>query len=273
LLVLLVHLSGMGAMAQEGGRAEPLPTELEGVGVTEHRDGVLPLDAEFQNERGRPVKLREYFDGERPVLLTLNYYRCPMLCTLQLNGLIEGLQAARWVPGDHFEWVTVSIDPSETPELARAKKMNYLADYDWAAAAGGWHCHTGREADVRALADAVGFGYRWNEARKEWMHVAAAVVCTPDGRISRYLYGVQYEPRTLKLSLIEASEGKIGSALDQIILYCYHYDADAGRYAPAAMNIMRAGGILTLLTLGSTLSAFWLREARRRRQAPSRTTT
>jgi len=250
------------------GAAQPAdyrPRSLEGVGITEHRDAQIPPDLAFVDESGRKVTLADYFDGDRPVILTLNYYRCPMLCTLQLNGLIEALKELNWTPGEQFEIVTVSIDPVETPTLAKAKKQSYLSEYGRPAAAKGWHFLTGRQKEIRHLAAVCGFDYKWNEDRREWMHAAALFVCTPDGRLSRYLYGVQFEPQTLRLSLVEASSGKIGSPLDQIILYCLHYDAGAGRYSLAALNLMRAGGAVTVVLVGTLLAVFWRRESRRRR--------
>jgi len=251
----------------KGQRAERLPPELEGVGITERLNELLPLELEFTDENGKNVKLGDYFSAGRPVLLTLNYYACPMLCTLQLNGLVEGLRGMSWTPGRQFEMVTVSFDPRETYRLARLKKQSYIEEYGRPAAAKGWHFLVGREKNIKALTESAGFGYKWNEDRQEFIHLAATYVYTPEGRLSRILYGVMYEPNTLKLSMVEASEGKVRSGLDRILLYCFHYDADAGRYAPAAMNIMRVGGGLTALLLGGGLSLFWMREARKRRTA------
>jgi protein SCO1/2 len=248
-------------------KADQLPQELEGVGITEHLEGQVPLNLEFVDETGRKVRLSDYFDGQRPVILTLNYYRCPMLCTLQLNGLIAGLQEMSWLPGQQFEIVTVSIDPAETPSLAAAKKQSYMTDYGRPSAAAGWHFLTGKQKAIKTLADEVGFGYRWNPERKQWMHAAALFVCTPDGKLSRYLYGVQYDPDTLRLSLVEASAGKAGSSLDRVILYCYQYDPSAGKYGLVSLNVVRVGGVLTLLALGLLLMPLWLRETRRRRKA------
>jgi protein SCO1/2 len=189
-----------------------------------------------------------------------------MLCTLQLNGLIDALKELSWSPPEQFRIVTVSFDPVETPSLAKAKKQNYVGEYGRPSAAAGWHFLTGTPNSVKALTEAVGFNYKWNDQRKEWMHAAAVYICTPEGRLSRYLYGVQYDPNTLRLSLVEASEGKTGSPLDQIILYCYRYDPAEGRYGPAALNIMRAGGGLTAIILTTTLATLWLRDVRRRRK-------
>lgn len=242
-------------------RIEPLPPELEGVGIDEHLSAQLPLDLEFVAHDGKKVRLRDYFDGKRPVILTLNYYKCPMLCTLMLNSLLDTLKQLDWTAGDQFQVVTVSFDPSETHQLASIKRQNYLKQYERPAATYGWDFLTGRKPSIDALLDATGFRVRWNEARKEWMHVAALIICTPDGRISRYLINIVYDPKTLRLSLVEASEGKIGTPLDRILLYCYHYEG--GQYTLAAMNIVRAAGAFTLLVVGIVLAILWRRERRR----------
>jgi protein SCO1/2 len=244
---------------------EPLPEDLEGVGITEHLDEQIPLDLEFKNSDGRTVRLGEFFDQDRPVLLSLIYYRCPMLCTLVLNGMVDALKESDLVPGTDFDLLTVSFDPVETPTLARLKKQTYLQEYGVPEAGTSWHFLVGDQDAVSVLTEAVGFRYRWNDERKEFAHQAAIYVLTPDGKISRYLYGIMFEPKTLRLSLIEAGRGQIGSPLDQIILYCFHYDANSGKYSLAAMNIMRVAGILTVLVLGSTLSVQWLRGSRRKK--------
>ncbi len=264
-LLTLGAVCGLCVPPVRAQRAEPLPKELEGIGVTEHLEAHIPLQLEFVNEDGRPVRLGKYFTGKRPVILTLNYYLCPMLCTLQLNGLVEAMRSLDWVPGREFEIVTVSFDPTETPRLARLKKRNYITEYGRPGAAAGWHFLTGSQESIDALTGTVGFRYVWNDEAKQWMHVAALVICAPDGRLSRYLYGVMYEPQTLRLGLLEASQGKIGSTIDRILMYCYHYDASKGRYAPAAMNIMRTGGVLTVILLGILLVWLWRRDVRRRK--------
>lgn len=258
---------GVATAFAQAQRQEPSPPELAGVDVEERLDAALPLGQEFLDETGRAARLADYFDGERPVILTLNYYECPMLCTLVLNGLADALREMDWVPGRQFEIVTVSIDPNETPSLAREKKATYLKAYGRDEAASGWHFLTGSEASIRALADATGFRYSYVERQDEWAHAAVIFVVTPDGRLSRYLYGVKFDPRTLRLSLVEASEGAIGSTLDRLILYCYHYDSEAGTYAPKALRIMQLGGLATVLVLGGLLLALWRREARRRETA------
>jgi protein SCO1/2 len=204
------------------------------------------------------------------VVLTLNYSDCPMLCSLQLNGLTTALSQLDRELGRDFDVVTISLDPNETADRARETARRYREDYtserpgareEQGAA---WHFLRGTRGNVGAIADALGVVYAYNEVRKEYVHPAVLVVSTPDGRIARYLYGVEYHPKTLSLSLVEAANGKIGSSVDRLILYCFHYDETEGRYAPVAMNIMRVGGGLTAVALGTFLGAFWLRKERRR---------
>jgi protein SCO1/2 len=244
-------------------RTEPLPKELEGVGITEVPGARIPEQLSFLDENGKAVHLADYFAAGRPVILTLNYYRCPMLCGLQLSGLLDGLKQLAWTPGKDFEIVTVSIDPLETPTLARLKKQGYMEEYARPEAAEGWHFLVGQQENIKTLADAVGFHYKYDEERKQFAHAAGLFVVTPDGRVARYLYGVVYEPRTLKFALTEASEGSIGgSATDQLLLYCFHYDAKAGRYVLAATNVMRIAGGITAVIMGVWLITWWRRSAR-----------
>jgi protein SCO1/2 len=269
--VLAAALAAAAGLAPPQVASQAVPA-LGKVGVEEHLDAHLPLELEFLDEDGRSVRLGDYFDGARPVILTLNYYRCPMLCGLQLNGVVAGMEEMDWTPGVEFEMVTVSIDPLETPELAQAKKENYLKRYQRPAAARGWHFLTGRQDNIERLAETVGFGYTYDVSSGQYAHAAAIFVITPDGRVARYLYGIEYPPQSLKLALMEASQGEIGSAFDQLIMYCYHYDPASRRYAPVAMNIMRVGGGATALLLGVTLGTWWLRESRRRRRAQGEST-
>ena len=250
--------------------AEEIPKALEEVGITEHLDAKLPMELEFRDEDGISVTLGSFFDGERPVILTLNYYRCPMLCGLMLNGLVDGLEQMEWTPGQEFEIVTVSINPLETPALAKEKKQNYIKRYGRPSAMSGWHFLTGREPEIDRLAETVGFRFVYDPVEKQYAHAAAIFVCTPDGRVARYLYGIEYPPKRLKLGLLEASEGKIGSTLDQLILYCYHYDPSSRRYSPVAMNIMRVGGGATASILAVTLGMLWFREWRRKKSLAKR---
>jgi len=249
---------GPAAHAQ---RAEPLPKALEGVGISERPGAQVPLDLEFAAEDGQPVRLSQYVTGKRPVILTLNYYRCPMLCGLLLSGLLDGLKELPWTPGNEFEVVTVSIDPLETPKLAMLKKESYMTELGRPAAAAGWHFLTGKERSIKALASSVGFGYRYDDERQQYAHAAGIFLLTPDGRVARVLYGVVFEPRTLRLALTEAGEGKVGTTTDEALLFCYHYDANAGRYVVAAGNIMRLGGAATAVVVGAWLLAAWRRSA------------
>lgn len=242
-----------------GQRMEPLPAALEGVGIEDRPGAQVPLELEFSGEDGRPVRLGEIVRGQRPVILTLVYYRCPMLCGVLLNGLLDGLKELPWTAGREFDIVTVSIDPLETPTLARFKKQNTMAEYGRPEAATGWRFLTGRPEAIARLAAAVGFSYRWDEETKQYVHAAGIFVLTPRGRVARTLYGVMFEPRTLRLALAEAGEGKVGGASERLFLACFHYDADAGRYVVAAANVMRLGGFATVVVVGTWLGSLWLR--------------
>lgn len=243
-------------------RVEPLPLALREIGIDEKLNAALPLEAAFVNQDGKAVKLKDYFDGKRPVVLTLNYYRCPMLCGLTLNGLADGMKQLEWTAGNQFRVVTVSFDSHEPHALAHAKRRNYLDYLDRPEAAGDWSFLVGNQASINQLLSATGFKVKWDPQREEWAHAAALILCTPDGRISRYLYGIEYDPKTMRLSLVEASEGKVGSTLDKILLFCFHYDGD-GKYALHAMNLMRASGVIVMAGLGSFLVYYWRREGRR----------
>jgi protein SCO1 len=245
-------------------RTEPLPKELEGVGVTEHLGTQIPLDLEFVDSGGKPVALRQFFNGRKPVMLTMNYSNCPRLCSLQLGGLFEAMQPMPWTIGDQFEMITVSFDPLETSERARLTKQKYLQVYRRAGAAEGWHFLTGREENIKKLADTIGFHYRYSESTQQYIHQAVSFILTPDGRVSRYLYGVKYDPQTLRLSLVEASDGKVGSTTDKILLFCFHYDSESGRYGLIATRLMQFGGGLTVVVVGS---AIWLLRRREKKAA------
>jgi len=269
LLLLITGLAVAGATSAWAQRTEPLPEELEGIGINEKLGEQLPMDAEFIDDEGREVTLGRYFGGQKPVVLNLGYYGCPMLCGLVTNGLMESLSGMDWTPGREFEIVTLSFDPKESQTLAALKKHNYIEQLGRPEAAAGWHFLVGRQTQIQRVTDAAGFGYKWNERLGQYSHAAALIVCTPDGRVSRYLYGILFDPQTLRLSLVEAAEGKVGSTLDKVLLFCFQYDATAGRYAPAARNLMKAGGLVTVLALGGIMTGFWRREKRRRRSEHS----
>jgi protein SCO1 len=244
--------------------ADPaLPQILKGVGFDQRLNESIPLEATFLDEDGRPVKLSEYF-GAKPVVLVMAYYRCPMLCTQVLNGLVEGLRESQLTMGKDFRVVTVSFDPSDSPKMAAAKKKNYVRAYADPQAAADWHFLTGTQASIDRLAQAVGFRYAYDPASDQYAHAAGIVVLTPTGRISRYFYDVHYSGRDLRLGLVEASQNRIGTAIDQIMLFCFHYDPTAGRYGAAIMNFVRVGGVLTMICLGLMFAGLRRGERRRR---------
>ena len=253
-------------------RQEPTPQQLEEVGITERLETQLPPDLTFQDERGRDVRLGDFFT-DRPVILSLTYSDCPMLCYLQLEGLVRSLQDLDLTPGEDFQIVNVSIDPQETSQRALITKRKHLELYGRPGTDNGWHFLTGDEGAIKQLADAVGFRYKFVPERKEYAHAAAIMIATPQGKLSRYLYGVVYPMPTLRLALIEAGQGKIGSTFDQVLLFCFHYDADAGNYAPAALRIMQLGGSLTLLALLLGVVPFWLRKSADRSSSGNRQLT
>jgi protein SCO1/2 len=238
-------------------RADEKPKELDEVGVTEHLGVQVPKEISFVDSSGKAVKIGEFFDGRRPVLLTINYSNCPMLCSLQLSGLFRGLEGMPWNLGQEYQMITVSMDPAETSQRAAKTKEKYLKIYGRPGVADGWHVLTGHEADIRRLAGTVGFGYKYQPDSKQFAHPAVTFVLSPEGMVSRYLYGVDYDPQTLRLSLVEASEGKTGSTVDQVILFCFHYDASKGRYGPAAMQFVRLGGVLTILAILAMFVGFY----------------
>jgi protein SCO1/2 len=243
-----------------------LPRSLEGVGFDQRLDSQVPLDAVFRDEAGDAVELGHYF-GDRPVILVLAYFRCPMLCTEVLNGLTRCLLDVPLEMGKDFDVVTVSFDTRDTPEMATAKKQTYLDRYGRRGAAEGWHFLTGTQASIDRLTQAVGFRYRYDPRNDQFAHASGIMVLTPSGKIARYFYDICYSPRDLRLGLVEAGQGKIGSAVDQVLLFCFHYDPNEGKYGPTVMNIVRAGGILTVLSICGFVSLLWRQERRKARKA------
>jgi len=268
-------LTALGAAAQPGQPApmQPsysmqssnlkpaLPGELQGVGIDQKLNQQVPLNVELRDEFGRTVPLSTYFHG-KPVLLAPVYYRCPMLCTQILNGLVSGLKAVSLKPGEDFEVVSVSFDPKDTYELAASKKQGYLKRFARADAANGFHFLTGDPANIKILMDAIGFHYKYDPATDQFAHASGIMVLTPEGRLSRYFYGVEYAPLDLRLGLVEASQNKIGSLADEALLFCYHYDPTTGKYGTFAIGLLRgAGAGFFLLGAGWMLIA-WRRDAR-----------
>jgi protein SCO1 len=250
-----------GGVAREAAApvSSETPKPLENVTFEQRLDTRLPLDTPFKDETGRDVTLGQYF-GKRPVVLAFVYYSCPMLCTQVLNGVSSAVKAMPFTVGDDFDVVFVSFDHRETPRMAAEKKAAQLEDYHQTGTAAGWHYLTGSEASIARVTSAAGFSYRWDEKSGQFAHVSGVLVVTPDGRLSRYFYGVEYSPKELRMALVESSAGKIGSAVDQLLLYCYHYDPATGQYGVVAMNMVRLGGAITLVLLGGFIWAMRRRE-------------
>ena len=237
------------------------PAILKQVGIEQRLDAQLPLDAVFRDESGREVRLGEYFAKGKPVVLSFVYYECPMMCNQILNSMAGTFVGLSFTAGKEFEVVSVSFDARERPELAAAKKAAYMRRYGRAGAETGWHFLTGDQASIDAVTEAAGFNYAWDDESKQFAHSAAIMVATPDGRLSHYFYGIDYEPKDLRLALVEASSGKIGSPVDQFVLYCYHYDPVTGKYGPVVLNIVRVAGVLTVFAM---VALFFLLKRRRR---------
>jgi len=240
-----------------------LPKELVGVDIEERPGALLPADVKLRDQEGRDVTLGSYLDGEHPVILVLAYYECPMLCSMVVNGLMLGMKGLAWTAGKEYRVVVVSFDPRDTPETARKKRASYLGAYGRPVPERGWEFLVGEEAEVRRVADAVGFRYRWEEETKQYAHAAGAFVFTPDGKLSRTLYGLNYSAKDLELSLLEASQGKLATAWGRVLLFCFHYDPAENKYVLATRRLMKAGGAFTVLGIGGMLLGFWRRERRR----------
>jgi protein SCO1 len=239
---------------------DSIPKEMEGVDIVEKPNNAIALDSLVIDESGASVPLRSFFERGKPVILTLNYYTCPMLCTLTLNGLVDAMKGVDFTAGEAFTWVNVSINPNDNIELAANKKQNYLLLYARAGASQGVHFTTATAESSRTIANSVGYGYKLDERSGEYVHASALFICTPDGRMSRYLYGVKFEPATLRLALLEASEGKIGTTIDRFILWCHQYNPEANSYSLAAFRLMQLGGLVTLAILAAGLGWMWRRD-------------
>ncbi|MFZ3217775.1 MAG: SCO family protein [Candidatus Acidiferrales bacterium] len=245
---------GSGAAAQLA--SDPMqsagvrPELLKQVGIDQKLNQAIPLNLTFRDENGQTVELGQYF-GQKPVIITPVYYNCPMLCTQVLNGVEAGLKALPMDIGKQFNVVTVSIDPTESHVLAKVKQEMYTGMYGRPGAADGWHFLTGDESQIKQLTSALGFRYAYDPDTKQFAHASAIMMLTPEGKISRYFYGIEFAPRDLRLGLVEASEGKIGTPVDQVLLFCYHYDPATGKYGLLISHVIQAGGALTLLILGA----------------------
>jgi len=238
-----------------------IPSILEQVGIDQRLNNQVPLDLTFMDENGQPVQLRQYF-GSKPVILSLVYYKCPMLCSQVMAGLAGALNGiVRFNVGRDFNVVTVSFDPSDTPQLAAENKDTYLRRYRRSGAGEGWHFLTGRQDQIQALAKAVGFRYVWDPEIKQFAHASGIMLLTPDGRVAQYYFGIEYPPRDIQFGIIEASNGRIGNLVDKVIFYCYHYDPTKGRYGLVIFNILRLSALATVLVLGGFMLVWFRREA------------
>jgi protein SCO1/2 len=264
MLLLFAGASALAVNAQQ----ITAPEILKQVGITQNLNAQIPADLEFRDETGKSVHLGEFF-GKNPIVLSLVYFDCPALCTEVLNGELRTMKAIALDLGKDFEAVTVSFEPKDTPALAKAKRDVYLGQYGRPGAADHWHFLTGEQRSIDTLTNVAGFRYAYDSSAKQYAHAAAILIVTPDGRIDRYFYGVQYPARDLRLGLVEASEGKIGTLTDQALLYCYQYDPMTGRYGMVVMNVLRAAGGLTVLALGLFMLMMFLRERKHASSAAS----
>jgi protein SCO1/2 len=261
LVLAVASMSAQGPPPAPGLPADRTPTPLARVAFEQRLGAPLPLDVPFRDEDGRTVRLGAYW-GRKPVVLALVYYACPMLCTEVLNGLASALDVLDESVGEEFDVVTISFDPRETPVMAAGKKKAYLDRYKRPTAAAGWHFLTGDEASIKAVTDAAGFQYAWDAKTEQFAHATGVIVTTPDGRLSRYFFGIDFAPRDLKFALIESSNGQVGRLADKLLLYCYHYDPSSGTYGLVVTRLVRAGGVVTLLALVGFVVVSLARERR-----------
>lgn len=237
------------------------------IGIDQKLGDQLPLDLPFVDSDGNPVHLRDYF-GDKPVILSLVYFDCPMLCTQVINSLLRAMNVLSFGAGTEFDVLTISIDPGETPELANAKKIEYLKNYRGREGSTGWHFLTGDQQQIDQLAAAVGFRYEYDEPTDQYIHASGIMVLTPEGKLARYFYGIDYPPRDLRWGLVEAADGAIGNPVDQLLLLCYSYDPMTGKYGLYIRNSLRIGGLATILALGSFIVVMLRRERRGELQQP-----
>jgi protein SCO1/2 len=263
MLLALAAIASLPAVAQQ----IATPAILSKVGITQNLNSQIPPDLMFRDEAGNSVRIGEFF-GKKPIVLSLVYFDCPALCTEVLNGELRTMKAISLNLGGDFDAVTVSFEPADTPALAKAKRDVYIGQYGRPGATGHWHFLTGEQQSIDALTNIAGFRYAYDSSIRQYAHAAAILILTPQGRIDRYFYGVQYPARDVRLGLIEASEGKIGSLTDQVLLYCYQYDPMTGRYGVVVMNVLRAAGGLTVLLLGIFMAVMFLRERKRSSGVP-----
>jgi protein SCO1/2 len=254
-LVVLLSVAAWG-QGRNGGIMSPpanvRPPGLQNVGFEQKLNGQIPADLTFHDESGKEVRLGDYF-GKRPLILNLVYFRCPMLCGEVLAGLTNSMKLLKFDLGEQFDVLTVSFDPREGPELASEKKAEYLERYGRPGAAEGWHFLTGDQGNIQKLTNAAGFQYQFDPKTGQFAHVTAIIVLTPQGKIAQYYYGVEYAPKDLRLGLVQASNNQIGNVVDQVLLYCYHYDPATGKYGAVVARVLRLAGLATIMILGGML--------------------
>jgi len=242
-----------------------LPSALKTVGIDQKLGNQLPLETVLKDEDGQDVKLGDYFKSGRPVVLVFAYYECPMLCTQVLNGITGSLKGINLDAGKDFDVVAISFDPrdNETPGLAKNKKANYIERYNRSGTENGWHFLTGSQDSIKAVTDAAGFKYEWDDKTQQFAHAAGVMIVTPEGKMSRYFYGIDYAPKDIKFGIMDSAQAKIGTPAEQLLLYCYHYDPASGKYGLAILRVMRLAGVATLLGMGAMAFVFWKRNKRK----------
>jgi protein SCO1/2 len=268
LALCVMILAPAAAIAQ----LNTLPAELRGVGLNERLGESIPMELTLRNEAGDAVRLGSYFESGKPVILVPVYYGCPMLCGLILNGVNDAVEELQWTLGEDYHIVTFSFDPKETSTLALAKKNRYIKENSEDDIQNGWHFLTADSLTIETLTQSIGFSFKWSEESQEYLHTANIVFLSPTGRITRYLYGAQFSNIDMRNALFDAADGKIGTVIDRVVLYCYTYDPDSRSYVPTAVNIMKLGGLLTLILLGSLLGILWFREKSRKQKSTLATT-
>lgn len=249
----------------EASQTNGLPPVLKTVGIEQKLGAMLPLGTELKDEDGKVVKLGDYFKPGRPVVVTFVYFDCPMLCNQVLNGLTGSLKGMSFDAGREFDVIAISFDAREydNPTLAKNKKASYVERYGRAGTGAGWHFLTGTQASIDAVTSAAGFSYEWDEKSNQFAHAAAVMIASPEGKLTRYFYGIDYSPKDLKFGIMESAENKVGNAAEKLLLYCYHYDPSTGKYGLAILNVIRLGGIATLIGLGAMGFVFWRRNKKR----------
>ncbi|MFY9910531.1 MAG: SCO family protein [Candidatus Sulfotelmatobacter sp.] len=275
-VMLALAILSLAASAQINSGITSPPTNerpplLQNVGIEQHLDSQIPPDLTFVDDTGKTVKLGDYF-GRKPLILNLVYFNCTMLCGEELAGLASAMRLIKFDVGHEFDVITVSFDPRETPAMAAEKKKDYVQRYGRSNAAAGWHFLTGQADSINALTKAVGFQYQYDPKTNQYAHATAVMVLTPQGHISRYLYGVDFPPKDLRMGLVEASQAKIGNPVDAVLLYCYHYNPATGKYGAVIGNILRLAGAATILLLGGLILTLWRLDRSAARKAESKRT-